>query len=237
MFFRQSDNQINISEDRQHSAMDQNFEDNVKYSFYQAKKHIEKLENELKGQSREIHEIKEKIDLFLLEISKKAANAENLVLEPQNPRIQESKKNVSTGNDGVFRQTDDRQTTTFRQSDSLSTVETLKNDLFSRFRALTDQEFKLFMLIYELEEQKNAPITYAELAEKSGLSQSSIRDHIANILVKKIPLHKEISTNRRVFLSILPELRDLTLVERLLRLRQPTVSHQSTLKDLFIHNK
>ncbi len=237
--FRQPDNlsttkQLYISTTNLLSTMDLDFENNVKHSFSEARKHMGSLEAQIKAQNEQIGLLKAQIDKVLLELAKKPVHGEFDSFKPSKPEIQNPKKIVSSGNEGVFRQTDDRHSTDRQSFDNLSTVETLKNDLFSRFRSLTDREFNLFMLLYQLEEQKKAPITYTELAQKSGLSQSSVRDHISNILVKNIPIHKEFSTNRRVFLTIKPELRDLTLIERLLRLRQPSISHQATLNEQFL---
>ena len=211
------------------------FKENVKLSFSRSRAHIDSLETQIKVQNAEIQALKAKIDK-LLSTLEKPSEVEKPISEPQKhqiPKNSNNKKIFSTGNKGVFRQTLDRQSTTFRQPDNqIHSLEDLKTDFINRFRSLTDKEFMVFMAIYHLEEELQRPITYSDIAAKLKLSQSSIRDHISEILLKNLPISKEISTNRRVYLTIKPELRDLELMDKLLRIRYPTPTKQSTLFDL-----
>jgi len=97
-------------------------------------------------------------------------------------------------------------------------VNTLKNDLKTRFRSLTKQEFNIFSILFTVDKtQKSA--TYKDLADKTGLSESSIRDHIQRIIKKGIPIDKERINNKIIILKIPEEIRNLATLDNLLRLR------------------
>ena len=85
------------------------------------------------------------------------------------------------------------------------------------------------MAIYELEEQKHSPIRYKDIAKHLNLTQSSVRDHVNELILKKIPLTKEIFNNK-VFLSVPQEFRILTLASKLLNFRELS-NNQRTLFD------
>jgi len=171
---------------------------------------MESLERQIIDGKNEIN----KLNLELRKI-KELLNNFSKILSEKTP-----KETISTGNQGVFRHTPVEDPLTFRQPvDTKSHINALKSDISSKFKKLTEMEFKVFMTIYQLEEEKNRAISYHELAEKLELSLSSIRDHISNILLKKIPLTKHTTANRRVFLSIPQEFRDLNLASKLIRLR------------------
>src|SRR3989344_4684714 len=142
---------------------DLEFQENVKLSFSKAKEHINRLENELK-----LHR-----ELISKDISK---------IDDLNKKI-DYFVSSSTGNDGVLttnkQQTNNKQTTNKQQTNTLfdlkPLIEPIKSDIEKKFLSLTNLEFKVFLMIYQLEEDLKRPITYDELSQKTGLSQSFIR--------------------------------------------------------------
>lgn len=105
-------------------------------------------------------------------------------------------------------------------SDDISIfLNTLKQDLRSKFKNLTKQEFIIFSLIYTINEEKGE-VTYKTLAEKSGLTESSIRDYIARLEHKGIPILKEKVNNKQVILKIPSELKDIATLDSLSKLKK-----------------
>tara|TARA_Y100000034_G_scaffold10465_1_gene10992 strand:+ start:43 stop:648 length:606 start_codon:yes stop_codon:yes gene_type:complete len=193
-------------------------EERIKLSFSKAKEHADRLENDIKelktllnNQNKEIISLKSEIkDIF----------SSNKQIEPLN----EPKTSISTGNKGVLRQSFDSTSTVLNQE-----IEPIKQEIEENFKKLTEKQFLVFMSIYELEEQKDSPIRYKDIAEHLNLTQSSVRDHVNELTIKKIPLTKEIFNNK-VFLSIPQEFRTLTLASKLLNFRQLS-NNQKTLFD------
>ena len=126
------------------------------------------------------------------------------------------------------RQRDDNPTLNLRQSDTKSIekldnfydIKTYKKELESRFLSLTDAQFNVFMAIYRIEEQTKTAVTYAEIASELTLSQSSIRDYVSDLILRKVPLTKHSSPNRKVYLSITNEFKNLNMLENLYNLRE-----------------
>ena len=108
------------------------------------------------------------------------------------------------------------------QTDSLigltEVMNSLKSDLKKRFKALTKQEFYIFSVLYIVEKSQEA-VTYGDLAAKTGLTSSSIRDYVQRIIKKGIPLSKEKLNNKITILKIPQELRNLATLDNLMRIR------------------
>ena len=155
-------------------------------------------------------------------------------LEPPNPQY----LGFSTGNQGV--QTDrqtDRQTDTspqrFAQStekidnitkiekaaEVLNSLDSLKKDLRIQFKRLTEQEMLVFSTIYQLEDQ-NLIVDYSLLSQRTNLSESSIRDYIQKLIKKGIPIIKTKENNKRITLSINPNLKKMASLNTLKSLRE-----------------
>ncbi|MBI5797998.1 HTH domain-containing protein [Candidatus Woesearchaeota archaeon] len=111
-------------------------------------------------------------------------------------------------------------------------IDEIKRSLNKVFNSLTNREFKVFMVIYSLEEQHASPTTYAELAQFLDLSSSSIRDYVSELLRKGVPIKKEKSRNGVAYVSVLKEFRDLNLISKLLAFRNLS-RDQKSLFDLF----
>ena len=98
-------------------------------------------------------------------------------------------------------------------------IEGLKTDLKKKFKTLTRQEFHIFSMLYTLDKSQNS-ITYQDLAVRTGLTSSSIRDYIQRIIKKGIPIVKEKQNNKLVTLKIPQELKNLATLDSLIRLRK-----------------
>lgn len=144
---------------------------------------------------------------------------------------------ISTGNDGVptDRQTDrqtnqhipenneklgkiDRINQIRRVSEVLESLDSIKKELRTNFKQLTSQEMAVFSIIYNLEEQ-GFVVDYSLISQKLGLSESSIRDYIHKIIKKGVPLIKIKENNKKVTLSISPDLKKIASLQTILSLR------------------
>ncbi|UCD20772.1 MAG: HTH domain-containing protein [archaeon] len=127
----------------------------------------------------------------------------------------------SIGNEGVStdRQTDNRHFDT--SSTQLKRTSNMVLDLkeFQRkFRNLTQQEFLIFSALYMLSEKKKN-ITYKDLAEKTRLTESSVRDYVGRIISKGISIIKTKANNKQIILSIPSEFREVATLDVLARIR------------------
>lgn len=103
-------------------------------------------------------------------------------------------------------------------SDLTKLMESLKSDLKDKFKVLTKQEFYIFSILFTLDKTQNT-VTYRDLASKTGLTSSSIRDYVQRIIQKGIPLVKDKLNNKLTVLKIPPELRNLATLDNLMRIR------------------
>ncbi|MDP4012712.1 MAG: hypothetical protein Q8R00_03860 [Candidatus Nanoarchaeia archaeon] len=191
--------------------------DSIKDAFLKVKEDIQRLEKELAEAKKANLEQKEAI----LALNKKIGNllSSDKSLELNNNFLEES----SIGNDGVL-STSTVSTvtpsTTFRQSfDSNIDDNPIVADIKKKFQSLTEREFAVFAATYQLEEEFGSQVTYADLAVKLSLSRSSIRDHVGELLLKKVPLIKHQAGDRKVSLSIKKDFRDLNVMSQILTFR------------------
>jgi len=106
-----------------------------------------------------------------------------------------------------------------RTDNLMALVSGLKEELRQNFLKLTKQEFLVFSVVYSLDSQ-GIQVTYPLVAEKTKLSESSIRDYIARITGKGIPLEKQKINNKQVIIKVKDELRSLTTLDSLVKLRE-----------------
>ena len=104
-------------------------------------------------------------------------------------------------------------------TDLNSLIETLKTDMRKKFKSLTKQEFHIFSVLYSVDKSQNQ-VTYQDLAVRTGLTASSIRDYIQRIVRKGVPILKEKQNNELITLKIPLELRNLATLDSLMRLRK-----------------
>ena len=194
------------------------FESKLKNSFTKVKDHMNKIEQQLNNQNSTMNNQKDDISTIKLQIK-------TIIKELRELKDKISLFTISNGNKGVFRQTDNRQTTDTRQIfDTEASIESI-------FVSLTEKEFLIFLTLYQLEEELKTPIPYHQLASKLSLSQSSIRDHLSEIIRKKAPITKIKLNNKKVLLSVDKPFKNLNMMGKILDLRHFQES-QKTLYDL-----
>tara|TARA_Y100000310_G_scaffold336932_1_gene422745 strand:- start:144 stop:875 length:732 start_codon:yes stop_codon:yes gene_type:complete len=160
-----------------------------------------------------------------------------------------SNSTISTGNEGVstdrqtIRQTDNthqrfaqtysnklQESPQFPQekeqkskeiSNAINNLEEIKASLKNKFKSLTNQEFLVLSTIYQTQSlSPEEEISYDSLAIKLKLTQSSIRDYVQRIINKGIPVDKTKVNNKKVILSISPDLKKLASLNTLLDVRE-----------------
>ncbi|HIH25493.1 hypothetical protein J4476_00100 [Candidatus Woesearchaeota archaeon] len=146
-----------------------------------------------------------------------------------------AKKDVSIRNDGVnqsFNQIINH------QSDKNEVLEAqdlnfqaLKTNIDSTFRALSKQELKVFLTVYQLEDEGKIA-NYTNIAQNLGLSEHCIRSHISFLMKKNAPLVKQKLNNKRNLLSIRKDFKALNLKQRLINVYYESDPHQTTLFDI-----
>jgi hypothetical protein len=100
----------------------------------------------------------------------------------------------------------------------LATLDDLKKEVRIKFKRLTDQEMLVYSTIYQLEES-GFVVDYALIAQKTGLTEISIRDYIRKILSKDVPLIKSKEQNKKVILSIPSDLKKIASLSTINQLR------------------
>jgi len=105
-----------------------------------------------------------------------------------------------------------------RVSEILNSLDTLKKELRHKFKKLTTQEMSIFSAIYQLEEQ-GFVVDYSLLSKKLNISEISIRDYVRKLLSKNIPILKSKENNKKISLSISPELKKITTLSSIIHLR------------------
>jgi len=175
------------------------------------KKDIEKIKKAILEEDKDRLSLKEEIKELKGLLSKKKVDKPDFFLN-------------SSGNKGVFRQTFDRLST-----DTGQTFD--KRPLEEIFLTLTNREFMVFTALYHLEEELKSPITYRDLSNKLKMSQSSIRDHISELIRKNTPVKKVKINNKFVILTIEKSFRDLNILGKILTFRN-FQGTQTTLSDI-----
>ena len=99
------------------------------------------------------------------------------------------------------------------------------------FLTLTKQELKLFLTIYQLEEEAVNP-TYKNISLRMQLSEHCVRSHVSSLLKKNIPIIKSHFNNRINVLSVNKDFKALNLKNKLINLYYDSDPNQKTLLDL-----
>ena len=102
----------------------------------------------------------------------------------------------------------------------LESLDALKKEIRLKFKRITQQEMLVFSTIYQLEEQDPNSVTYRQIALKLKLSESSIRDYVLRMINKGIPIKKHKINNKKLILSISPELKKIATLSTIIRLRE-----------------
>ncbi|MFA5084321.1 MAG: hypothetical protein WC475_02990 [Candidatus Paceibacterota bacterium] len=144
---------------------------------------------------------------------------------PSNYDLIHQNLHSSIGNEGVptnRQQTDNRHSNTFKRTSEeameapeiASILSNLKQDLKEKFKKLTRQEFLIFSVLYTLEEEIRN-VTYKDIAERTKLAESSVRDYILKIEHKGIPISRERVNNKIVLLRIPREFKEIATLDSL----------------------
>ena len=158
------------------------FKENVKKSFFEAKKHADELEKQIEENKRlidiqgeQIKLILSKIEEIAHEIRKLSPNREEKPIVPV-----EEKGSIHTYIHTLNTYTHPK------HNFKIHTEEV--NKLIS---SLTKQELFTFLTVYQLEEDLNRPVSYTELSKKMGLSEGCVRTYIRSMLKKELPIIKK----------------------------------------------
>ncbi len=101
----------------------------------------------------------------------------------------------------------------------LGSLDSIKKEIRLKFKRLTPQEMSVFSTLYLLEDQGVEEITYKAIADSLNLSESSIRDYILKLTSKGIPILKIRQNNKKITLSISPDLKSITNLTTINQLR------------------
>ena len=102
----------------------------------------------------------------------------------------------------------------------LDSLDSLKKEIRLKFKHLTSQEMLVFSTIYQLEEQGNKEITYRLISKTLKLSESSIRDYVQRMITKGISIQKEKVNNKKLLLTISPNLKKIASLPTIMQLRE-----------------
>ncbi|MDP1728609.1 MAG: winged helix-turn-helix transcriptional regulator, partial [archaeon] len=89
-----------------------------------------------------------------------------------------------------------------------------------KFKTITQQEMLVFSTIYQVGEQFPEGVEYRQIAQKLGLSESSIRDYTQKLISKGIPVDKIKLNNKKILLKISQKLRNIASLATLMKLRE-----------------
>src|SRR4030042_901641 len=222
--------------------------DEIKNAFQKVKQDIDSINNEVMNLKQSLFETKEQlfdINYLLNKLISQPEKALESVYKtptylPQNPTsptniptddstfepLKEQNTALSTGNEGVptNRQTDrqtDRQTEKAYFGDAfeiLNSLDNIKKDIRNKFKRITDQEFLVFSMIYQLEEETDI-VDYKSLSQRLKLTESSIRDYVGRLIKKGIPVEKTKINNKIIRLSISEKLRKIAPLPVIFQLR------------------
>ena len=138
------------------------FEENIKKSFQKAKEHITELEKQILEQKNEFLSLNKKLELILNESKDLKDKITDFI--------------SSTGNNGV-KQINKQ---AIKQLSTLDITD-INEKIEQSFKKLTKQELKAFLSIYQLEEEKKE-VSYIDVANVLGITESCIRIYIANLI-------------------------------------------------------
>lgn len=182
------------------------FRENVKKSFFEAKKHADELEIQIKENKRLIDIQGEQIKLILSKIDDIAQEIRKL--SPKNTEkevVPEEEKGSIHSFIHSFNS----------YAHPKHTIKSIIDNVEKVVNSFTKQELLAFLTIYQLEEDLKRPVTYTEISKKMELSEGCIRLYISSLIEKGAPILKQKQNNKTVFLSILEDFRNLNYKDRL----------------------
>ncbi|MBU0466293.1 MAG: hypothetical protein KJ718_04370 [Nanoarchaeota archaeon] len=212
----------------------------IKQAFQKVKQDNLDLQSQISMLTREIQEIKRTLTQTENQTDRHIIQTDRHIIQtvpqeeggskPQNSTISTRNKGVQTDrqtNRHTHRQTEkfalenpvqDPITKIGKVSEVISSLDALKKDLRKQFKQLTQQEMLVYSTTYQLTNEA-IDVDYSLLSEKTGLSESSIRDYIRKIIKKNIPLEKTKENNKRIVLTIPPEFKRIASLDTITALR------------------
>ncbi len=101
----------------------------------------------------------------------------------------------------------------------IASLEESAREIKKNFEKLTSQEFKVFVMLANLEE-KHGFADYQGLACSLNLTESSIRDYIQRLIRKGIPVEKIKENNKNISLTISKRLKKVVSLPTILNFRK-----------------
>ena len=211
-------------------------QDKIKQAFSKVKEDISFMQSQISLLANQIQELKR-----TFQQTDTDASQTNKWIIPTVPQEEKGLKHqiskISIGNDGVptDRQTDqqtdanDKKFGLIEQRESIeqikkvtelvSSLDTLKHEIRQKFKKLTTQEMLIFSTLYQLTDQ-GFIVDYSLLAEKTSLTESSIRDYIRKLIKKGVPIEKSKENNKKTILSIPQDFKKIASLSTINSLRK-----------------
>ena len=210
----------------------------IKSEIYEIKQLLRAFHNDLNTQK--LHQIAENNTSTLRHINTThpVTSTDNTTVPQEVGGLKTPNLGISIGNDGA---STDRQTDTSTDTSThilpekpiktlesdikkayeiLDSLDALKKGIRIKFKRVTSQEMSVFSTIYQLEEQDPRLSNYKDISKKLNLSESSIRDYVQRMINKGIPIKKHKINNKKLLLSISPELKKIASLSTILQLRE-----------------
>ena len=182
------------------------FRENVKKSFFEAKKHADEMERQIKENRRLIDAQGSQIELLIVKLDEIAQEIREL---GPNHRKKEEVPQEEKGSIHTYIHT----LNTYTHPKHNFKIHS--DQINKMMETLTKQELFAFLTIYQLEEDLNRPISYSELSKKMGLSEGCIRTYLRSMVKKDLPIIKKKYNNKTIFLSISEDFRNLNYKDKL----------------------
>lgn len=212
--------------------------DVIKESFRKVKEDMDFLKEELDFLRQQIKELKTSLNTSistrgsgsqiptnpsLSSTDSKDIPTHNFPFNPLKPLI----SGISSGNEGVPTDKQTNQQTNQHTKKSsmegalelLNSLDNIKKEIRLKFKDLTEQEFLVFSMIYQLDEEQGYS-NYRILSQKLSLSESSVRDYVGKLIKKEIPVDKIRINNKNVKLSVSKNLKKIVSLNTILQLRE-----------------
>ncbi|HTY44341.1 MAG TPA: winged helix-turn-helix transcriptional regulator, partial [Patescibacteria group bacterium] len=97
-------------------------------------------------------------------------------------------------------------------------LDNIKKGIRLKFKELTEQEFLVFSAIYQMDSEKGFS-DYRSIAQKLGLSESSVRDYVGKLIKKEIPVDKIKINNKNIRISVSEKLKKIVSLNTIFQLR------------------
>lgn len=216
-------------------------EESIKIAFSKVKYDINSLQNEILSSKQSILEQNEIIE----SLKSKISELKDLLIELKS-RFSIGNEGVQSINHSTINQSSTEQsikqpiqsinqtenTNTPRGPSSIlstfSKVRELNEALSKTFQSLTNQEFKVFLMIYQIEDE-HGRATYSDLALKTSLTSGCIRGYVSSLIQKGAPVVKIRQKNNQATLTIDDSFKSLGLKEKLINLYYQQDPQQTTL--------